>query len=136
MGTPYAHGRNALAAYRPLHGEQLASGRQEIILGDIDAKRDCVYIDDLVNAFILAIEGKGYSGISTYNICTGLGSSASQIVKIISKIKGVDIKVKRNPALFRVDEMKNEYGSYEKAKRYLGWKPKYSLKEGLQKLIV
>lgn len=114
---------------------QLAKRKREIVLGDIEAKRDYVYIDDLVSAFILAIERKGNLGISTYNICTGLGSSASDIVKIISKIKGVDIKVKINPALFRLDEMKDEYGSYEKAKKYLGWKPKVSIEDGLKRLI-
>ncbi|MCL5439126.1 MAG: NAD(P)-dependent oxidoreductase [Patescibacteria group bacterium] len=115
--------------------KQLHEGKKEIILGDTDAKRDYVYIDDLVDAFIKTIEQKGPLGVSTYNICTSLGLSASQIVKTISKIKGIDIKVKTNPVLFRVDEMKEEYGSYEKAKKILGWKPKISIKEGLQKLI-
>lgn len=113
---------------------QVNQGKTEIVLGDIKAKRDYVYIDDLVNAFILAIEKKRYLGISTYNICTGIGSSAWEIVKIISKIKGVDIKVKSNPALIRRDEMKDEYGSYARAKKYLGWKPKISLTEGFRKL--
>lgn len=110
---------------------QLHKRKREIVLGDIDAKRDYVYIDDLVNAFILAIEGKGYKGLSTYNICTGLASSASQIVKMISKIKEVDIKVKINPSLIRRDEIKDEYGSFELAKKYLGWNPKISLEVGL-----
>lgn len=112
--------------------EQLKKGKKEIILGDIEAKRDYVYIDDLVNAFVLAVEGKVHKGVVIYNICTGLSSSAFQIVKIISKIKEIDIKVKVNSALKRRDEMKDEYGSYEKAKRYLGWEPRYSLKEGLE----
>lgn len=115
---------------------QLAKGKSEIMLGNIEARRDYVYIDDLVNAFTLAIEKKGYLGVSIYNICTGIGSSAAEIVKIISKIKGIDIKVKSNPALIRRDEMKDEYGSYEKAERILGWKPNVSLKEGLRKLIM
>lgn len=114
---------------------QLDTGKKEIVLGDLEAKRDYVFIDDLIRAFILAIENKGRLGISTYNICTGKGSSAAEIIKIISKIKKVDIKVKSNKALLRADEMKDEYGSYKKAKRYLGWKPKFSLKDGLEKLI-
>lgn len=111
---------------------QLDEGKKELMLGDINEKRDYVYIDDVVNAFILAVEGKVHKGLFLYNICTGIASSASQIVKIISKIKGVDIKVKINPALLRSDEMKDEYGSYRKAERYLGWSPKISLKEGLE----
>ena len=115
---------------------QLASRKREIVLGDIEAKRDYMYIDDLVNAFILAIEKKGTLGLSMYNICSGKSSSASQIVKIIEKIKGMDIKIKSNPNLVRRDEMKNEYGSFELAKKTFGWIPKVSLEEGLQKLLI
>jgi len=114
---------------------QLNNRKTEIVLGDIDAKRDYIYIDDLVRAFILAIERKGSLGVSIYNICTGRGSSASEIVEIISTIKGEDITVKSNPALLRADEMKDEYGSFEKAKKLLGWEPKISIQEGMQKLI-
>lgn len=114
---------------------QLTENKREIVLGDVDAKRDWVYIDDLVNAFILAVEGKGHLGISTYNICTGIGTSASKITKIISELKGVDIKVKINPALIRNDEMKDEYGSYDLANKVFGWKPKVNLKDGLQRLL-
>lgn len=110
---------------------QLHEGKKEIALGDIDARRDWVYIDDLVNAFVKAIEAKGHLGASVLNICTGIGSSASRIVEIISKLKGIDIKVKINPLLIRSDEMEDEYGSYELAKKYLGWNPKISLTEGL-----
>ena len=110
---------------------QVNQGKREIVLGDIEAKRDYVYIDDLANAFILAIENKGPLGVSIYNVCTGIGSSASEIVKTIGKVKGIDIKVKINPVLIRRDEMRDEYGSFDKIKRHLGWDPKINLKEGL-----
>lgn len=112
--------------------KQLHEGGKTIMLGDTKAKRDYIYIDDLVDAFILAIEKKGHLGISIFNISTGIGFSASHIVKIISEIKGIDIKVKINPALKRADEMKDEYGSFDLAKKYLGWTPKVNLKEGLK----
>jgi len=109
--------------------------KKEVILGDIKAKRDYVYIDDLVNAFILAIEGKGQLGISIYNICTGIGTSVSEILKIISDLKNKKIIVKKNPALFRADEMKDEYGSFMHAKKTFGWIPHYTLKTGLERML-
>ncbi len=115
--------------------KQLSSGKKEIVLGDIEAKRDYVHIDDLVEAFIAAIEKKGKPGISTYNICTGFGTSASQIVNIINKIKGIDIKININPSLIRKDEAKDEYGSFELAEKNLGWTPKINIEEGLRKLM-
>jgi len=115
--------------------KQLEKGKK-LVLGDIETKRDYVYIGDLVSAFVLSIERKGEPGVSIYNICTNKGSSAKEIVKIIGKIKGFEIKLNSNPSLYRPDEMKNEYGSYEKAKRVLGWKPKISLRVGLERLII
>ena len=115
--------------------KQLNRGKREIVLGDTKTKRDYVYIDDLVNAFILAIERREKPGVSIYNICTNKGTSAKEIIRIIAKIKGFDIKLKSNSDLYRTDEMKDEYGSYEKTKKAFGWKPKVSLKEGLRGVL-
>ncbi|MEK7518135.1 MAG: NAD(P)-dependent oxidoreductase [Patescibacteria group bacterium] len=115
---------------------QLNLKKRKIVLGDIKAKRDYVYIDDLIRAFICAIEKKGSKGLSTYNICSDEAVSASEIVEMISRIKGVKIKIKVNSDLLRSDEAKEEYGSYRKAKRELGWESKISLEEGLRRLLI
>lgn len=114
---------------------QLSDDEKEIILGDIKAKRDYLYIDDLVDAFVLAIESKLSPGISVYNICTKIASSASEIVNLIGKIREMEIKIKVNPNLIRKDESPNEYGSFELAKKELGWEPKMNLEQGLRKII-
>jgi len=110
------------------------SERNEIALGDIEAKRDHIYIDDLVDAFILAIEKKLPPGVYIYNICTQVSKSASEIVQLINKIKGLSIKIKVNSTLIRKDESKEEYGTFGKAKKELGWQPKINLEEGLRRL--
>lgn len=115
--------------------KQLGKGKRQLTLGDIGAKRDYIYIDDLVNAFILAFEKKEKTGISIYNVCSGKATSARQIVKIISKIKGRSIKIKTNPNLYRKDEARIEYGSYKLAQKTFGWKPKISLEEGLRRIL-
>lgn len=114
---------------------QLKAKDNSITLGDIEAKRDYVYIDDLIMAFVLAIENKSTKDISIFNICTGVGTSAAQIVKIIEKIIAKKIFIKKNKALLRSDEMKNEYGSFEKIKKAFGWQAKYTLEQGLKKII-
>lgn len=109
--------------------------KKEITLGDINVKRDYVYIDDVVNAFELAIENKGRAGLSIYNICTGKRSSASKIVKMIRKIKKIKIKVKSDSKKLRHDEMDNEYGSFAKAKKTFGWTPKVTIEQGIKNMI-
>lgn len=115
---------------------QLNEGKKQLSLGDIEAKRDYIYIDDLIRAFVLAIERKGKPGLSIYNICTNCGNSAKEIVKIIGRINNVSYKIRSIPKLIRSDEMKTEYGSYALAKKELNWEPTINLKEGLEKLII
>lgn len=115
---------------------QINSGKKEITLGDIKSKRDYIYIDDVVDAFIRVIEGRGSKGLSIHNICTGTGVSAKDIVDIIEKIKGEKIKIKVNKNLLRYDEMDEEFGSYKKAKQQLGWEPKISIRNGLRRLLI
>jgi len=106
-----------------------------IYLGDIKAKRDYTHIDDVVKAFVLAMEKDTASGLSVYNVCSGKAASAEEIVSIVGKIKGSHISIKSNPAMIRRDEKDEEYGSYEKAMKELGWEPKISLEKGLEKTM-
>lgn len=106
----------------------------ELILGDIKSKRDFVFIDDVINAFNLAIESK-ISGVKILNVCTGEPHNVEDIISIIKKIKCHDIKVNIDTSKFRSDEKNVEYGSYENIKKELGWKPKYSLESGLKKVL-
>lgn len=114
---------------------QLVKRKNEITLGDIKSKRDYVYIDDLIRAFVLAIEKKGLLGVSVYNVCTQVGTSAGDIVKEIGEIKGKKMRIKINPDLYRSDEVSEEYGSYQKIKKDFGWEPKTSLRAGLEKTL-
>lgn len=114
--------------------KQLEKGNK-LVLGDIKAKRDCIYIDDVVDAFVKVIEQKGLKGLSIFNLASGKSFSAAEIVKMIGKIKGANIKVKSDLKKVRHDEMKDEYGSFTKAKKTFGWEPKISLQKGLEKII-
>jgi GDP-4-dehydro-6-deoxy-D-mannose reductase len=108
----------------------------EVTLGDIKAKRDYVHIDDVCNAFLKIVEKDDLlNGVETFNICTGVASSAEDIIIIIEKLKKIQIKIKVNESLFRIDERDIEVGSYQKAKEKLGWSPKVTLYDGLKQII-
>lgn len=115
--------------------KQISQDASAITLGDIEARRDYVHIDDVVNAFVLAIEKTRPPGLSTYNICTGKAVSAREIVEIIKTLKSIQITIKQNLSLVRNDESKEEYGSYQKAKEDFGWEPTIDMTSGLEKLL-
>jgi len=112
-----------------------AGSRVDIMLGDVEAARDYVYLDDVVEAFVQALEGPGQPGLSIYNLCTGRATNAREIVSSIGGIMNLEIKIYVNKRLVRPDEMAVEYGSFERARRQLGWTPRCSLEEGLKETI-
>ena len=54
---------------------------------------------------------------------------------IIPTFAKKNITVRIDQKHLRYDEYPQEYGSYQKAKTILGWSPKTTLQEGLQKTI-
>ena len=108
---------------------------EAVTLGDIKAKRDYTYIEDVIKAFGLAIEKEVVAGLSIFNICSNLGISAGEIVQAIGQSLNRQINISVNNQLFRTDEMDLEYGSYQKIKLALNWEPRHSLLEGLKKTL-
>ena len=72
---------------------------------------------------------------SVFNICSGEAKSAEEIVQTLSVIKSVRYQIKTNKSLFRSDEIGDEFGSYEKIKNELGWKPMHKIEDGLNSMI-
>ncbi|MFH0977833.1 MAG: NAD(P)-dependent oxidoreductase [Candidatus Woesearchaeota archaeon] len=115
----------------PTVAKQLRHGNL-LKLGDLRAKRDYVYVDDIARAFRSAIESSLSNGFHIYNICSGVASSASDILDLFSSITGKKIQAVSQPSLLRPDELDIEFGSFLKIEKDLGWKPVVSLREGLK----
>lgn len=101
-------------------------------LGNLYPKRDFVFIDDVVSAIELAI--KKSRGFNLYNVGTGQSYSILEVCNMIKKITGKNVKVKSVKSLCRKNEVVEIVSDSSKIKK-LGWKPKVSLFNGLQKTI-
>jgi len=108
---------------------KILKGEKPVIYGDGTQTRDYIYVEDIVKANVLALEGK--EGI--YNIGTGKETSVNELVEIFSKVLGREIKSEYAPP--RKGEASRISLDGEKAKRELGFVPKYSLEEGIKKTI-
>jgi UDP-glucose 4-epimerase len=126
----YPHGEAGVTAIFTL---KMMNGEQPSIFGDGEQLRDYTYIADIVEANILAMTtNKGDNEIM--NIGTGVGTSVNEIFKILADILEFD-----QPAIYkepRIGEILQTYLDASKAARVLGWKPKVSFREGLEKLVM
>jgi len=72
-----------------------------------------------------------------YNVGTEVQTTINELCELILELKKSDLKVQYNP--YSEDDaramVKNRIGSKVKAEQDLGFKYKYELKEGLEKLI-
>jgi len=106
---------------------------KRIKIGNVHVTRDFNYIDDTVNAFISAIKAKNIIG-ETINIGSGKETSIKDLLKIVSKITSrkkafIREKVRIRNKNTEVDRL---CASNLKAKKLLGWKPKFHSKLGFE----
>ncbi len=107
--------------------EQILNSRKCIVFGDGNQTRDYVYVNDVVNANIEALECKS----AILNIGTGIETSVNDLINILSDIttKNVDHEhdAPRSGDVFRniVDT--------SRAATTIYWMPKTILKQGIKK---
>ena len=98
------------------------------IFGDGTKTRDFTYINDVIEANLLAIE-KGNSGV--YNIGSGSRISVSELTERIIKVTAAGSKVVH--AHPQKGDVEHTWANTDKAKKGLGWEPKINLEQGLKK---
>ena len=101
------------------------------IVGDISSKRDYIYIDDLISAFILSIDYEGDIGI--FNICNGHGTSIAEVIHSIELCLNKKAKIKRLDS--SVMDIKSVLLSNALIKKEFCWEPLVSLNEGIKRLV-
>lgn len=100
------------------------------IWGDGSVIRDYIYIDDVADAFIKAIEAENKNRI--YNIGTSVGTNLLELIKTIERTLNIKTQYKLEPSR-KVDVPANVLNT-DRAHKELGWKAEVSLEEGIKKL--
>lgn len=102
----------------------LTSGKQ---------RRDFIYIDDVIDAYIKVIKnGKSLAG-QILNIGTGKQYTNNDVVKTLFKAVGKTVSVKKGAFPKRLWDTPYWVANISKTNKLLKWKPQFSLEEGLKK---
>ena len=99
---------------------------------DLKPKRDFVYIDDVVDAFICAMSID--DGLFKFNIGTGQSYSVEEVIYFIQEILGTSLPI-CSKEISRKNEISDVKADISYAKNILNWKPKYNIQDGLKKYI-
>jgi len=108
---------------------RMLNNKQPIVYGDGTQTRDYIFVEDVVRANLLSINGKE----GTYNIGTGIETSVNQLLELFSRITGNALKAEYVPA--RKGEVSRIALDCEKAKKELGFVSKVLLEEGLRRTV-
>lgn len=106
-----------------------------LVRSDGKFTRDYIYVDDIVDGYILLAENlqKQKLGGESINFSGENPIAVLDLVKKISKLDNKKLNYKiLNQAKY---EIKHQYLCSAKARRILDWRPKYSLAEGLLKTL-
>ncbi len=110
-----------------IFASKMLAKENPLINGDGEQTRDYVYVKDIADANVLAIEAKS---TSVYNIGTSVETSVNHIYDKINEYACTNYSKKNGPA--KIGEQKRSVLSYEKINKELGWKPRVSIDEGLK----
>lgn len=125
--------RQSARAVIPTIISQLVSGSKFLKIGNLNPTRDFTYVEDTVEAFILALN-KNFSG-EVINIGNKFEISIRGIIDILKKNFNYDFEVVIDKK--RIRSKKSEVfrllASDYKVKKLLHWKPKYQGTEGFKK---
>ncbi len=124
--------RQSARAVIPTVMTQILSGKTEIKLGDTRPVRDFNYVQDTVEGFIALAKSRKTIG-EVVNLGSGRGVTIAQTVRLIERISGRKIRIRHDN--IRIRPAKSEVfkliASRKKAMRLAGWKPRFTLEEGL-----
>lgn len=102
------------------------------IYGDGSQTRDFIYVDDVVDVIIKSIELPALN--TEINIGTGIETSVSDVVQEISECMGKSVEVEMVDGR-QIDNITRRCLDIKKAEQLLGWSPRVSLHEGIEKTI-
>jgi UDP-glucose 4-epimerase len=129
---PHQDPMSQYAAAIPAFVTSILKDKSPTVYGDGEQSRDFTYVDNVVEANLLAVRAKQTKG-EVVNVACGEAVTVNEIIDTINKLLAKDIKAIYAPS--RPGDVKHSLADISVAKKLLGYKPAVLFEEGLQKAI-
>jgi nucleoside-diphosphate-sugar epimerase len=113
---------------------QMLDNEQPTIFGDGKQSRDFTYIDNTVEANLLAAKAPASQAAGQiFNVATGTRVDLNETFQVLKKIIGYKGEVKYEAE--RAGDVKHSLADLSRAEKHLGYKPKVNFEEGLRRTV-
>jgi UDP-glucose 4-epimerase len=114
---------------------RIIEGRPFYVFGNGKQVRDFNYVDDAVNAFLLAAISEDADG-EIFNLGSDEPINLKDTAELLIKINGSgSYKIVPFPEDRKIIDIGDYYGDYRKIRSGLGWRPSISFQQGLTKTL-
>jgi len=103
-----------------------------VVFGDGEQTRDFTYVENAVQANLLACEAPSVSG-GVFNVGTGARISLNHTLEIFRRLSGKNLEAKYEPA--RDGDIRDSQADISKAHELLGYEPTVLFEEGLERTL-
>ena len=117
------------AAVVPRFITAIADGRPVAIYGDGEQRRDFTYVENVVEANVLAAVTEGVSG-AVLNVATGRATSVNELADTIGSLLGRSVERDDQPE--RTGDVRDSWADVTRSRDLLRWEPRIGLEEGLR----
>ncbi len=120
------------AAVIPLFIQAMTSGRSPVLHGDGQQSRDFTFVEDVVQANLLAAEAPGVSG-RVYNVACGRRTTLLELVAHLNELLGTCIAPTHTDP--RAGDVRHSQADISRAVADLGYKPTTDVRRGLARCL-
>ena len=118
------------AAMVPLFIEAIAADRSIRVDGDGEQRRDFTYVDNVVEATLLAGDVPAANG-RIFNVAASAPASVNEVAALIGRILGREVRKEHGRP--RAGDIRDSWADVTAAREVLGWAPSVDLEEGLRR---
>jgi nucleoside-diphosphate-sugar epimerase len=120
------------SAVIPKFIDRLLAGKPLVVYGDGEQSRDFTYVENAVQANLLALRADGVSG-KVFNVGCGQNITLNRMIRVLESIVSIEAHVTYAPA--RAGDVRHSLADLTLATRYLSYEPVVTVEEGLKRTV-
>ena len=129
---PYQDPKSLYGEAIPAIVSRVIKGVSPTIYGDGEQTRDFCYIDNVVQANLLAASTPGLKG-QVINVACAQRTTVNDIVRVANRLMGSKVEATYAPP--RVGDVRDSFADISLAKQLIGYEPKIFFEEGMKRWV-